>query len=95
MKKKMQYTLVCIRLLCISREGKTKKTLLIGSKFSFPYVDILPDVSKNKIILKNSNLQILVVFPPIFVADTKIIYGFNFVAPLTSPAQSLKNFFFG
>ena len=22
-------------------------------------------------------------FPPIFVADTKIIYGYNFVAPLT------------
>ena len=25
----------------------------------------------------------LVVFPPIFVADIKIIYGYNFVAPLT------------
>ena len=24
----------------------------------------------------------LVVFPPIFVVDTKIIYGYNFVAPL-------------
>ena len=24
----------------------------------------------------------LAVFPPIFVADTKIIYGYNFVAPL-------------
>ena len=24
----------------------------------------------------------LVVFPPIFVADTRIIYGYNFVAPL-------------
>ena len=24
----------------------------------------------------------MVVFPPIFVADTKIIYGYNFVAPL-------------
>ena len=24
----------------------------------------------------------LVVFPPISVADTKIIYGYNFVAPL-------------
>ena len=24
----------------------------------------------------------LVGFPPIFVADTKIIYGYNFVAPL-------------
>ena len=26
----------------------------------------------------------LVVFPPIFVADTKIIYGYNFVAPLNT-----------
>ena len=24
----------------------------------------------------------LVLFPPIFVADTKVIYGYNFVAPL-------------
>ena len=24
----------------------------------------------------------LVVFPPIFVANTKIIYGYNFVTPL-------------
>ena len=24
----------------------------------------------------------LVVFPPIFVADIKLIYGYNFVAPL-------------
>ena len=24
----------------------------------------------------------LVVFPPIFVADTKLIYGYNFVVPL-------------
>ena len=30
----------------------------------------------------------LVVFPPIFVADIKIIYGYNFVAPLnTLPAK--------
>ena len=26
----------------------------------------------------------LVVFSPIFVADTKIIYGYNFVAPLSN-----------
>ena len=25
----------------------------------------------------------LVIFPPIFVANTKIIYSYNFVAPLT------------
>ena len=32
----------------------------------------------------------LVVFPPIFVADTKMIYGYNFVAPF-----STFIFFFG
>ena len=28
-----------------------------------------------------------VVFPPIFVTDTKIIYDYNFVAPLTYAAS--------
>ena len=31
----------------------------------------------------------LVVFPPIFVADTIIIYGYNFVAPLAHGIKSL------
>ena len=31
----------------------------------------------------------LVVFPPIFIADTKIIHGYNFVAPLRSSIFSL------
>ena len=30
----------------------------------------------------------LVVFLPIFVADTKIIYRYNFVAPLNNPNPS-------
>ena len=29
----------------------------------------------------------LIEFPPIFVANTKIIYGYNFVAPLTKDYQ--------
>ena len=29
----------------------------------------------------------MVVFPSIFVADTKIIFGCNFVAPLKTPIQ--------
>ena len=32
----------------------------------------------------------LFVFPPIFVADTKIIYGFNFVAPLTEDKRVIS-----
>ena len=31
----------------------------------------------------------LVVFPPIFVADTKIIHGYNFVAPLRKQINGL------
>ena len=74
--------MVCISLLCVSREEKTKKVLFIGKKISFPYLDAQPDVPKCKLILKNSSFKLQVVFPPIFVVDTKIIYGHNFVAPL-------------
>ena len=38
--KDLLYTLVWMSLLCVSRKEKTKKILFIGSKFSFPYVDI-------------------------------------------------------
>ena len=37
---------------------------------------------KCKFILKKKQFRILVVFPPIFVVETKVIYGYNFVAPL-------------
>ena len=30
----------------------------------------------------------LIKFPPIFVADTKIIYGYNFVSPLITRKRS-------
>ena len=33
----------------------------------------------------------LVVLPPIFVADTKIIYGYNFVAPLSANPAKWSN----
>ena len=45
------------------------------------YVDIWFDGTKCKFINKKQ-LNMMVVFSPIFVADTKIIYGYNFVAPL-------------
>ena len=38
--------------------------------------------SRGKFILENNSLEFLVVFPPIFMADTEIIYGYNFVALL-------------
>ena len=33
---------------------------------------------------EKQQFRILVVFPPIYVLDTKIIYGYNFVAPLST-----------
>ena len=53
-------------------------------KFSFLSTDIWFDVTKCKFILKNSSFKILVVFSPIYVADTKITFVYNFVAPLTT-----------
>ena len=50
----------------------------MASKFSFPSVGTCSDVPKCKCFF----WKIAVVLPPIFVADTKIIYGYNFVSPL-------------
>ena len=36
----------------------------------------------------------LVVFPPIFAADTKIIYGYNFVAPLRLRMRNFQGIIF-
>ena len=46
-------------------------------KFNFLYVDIWLDVTKCKFNVRDSSFEMLVVFSPIFVADTKItfVYG--------------------
>ena len=69
-------------LFYISRSKKTKKILLERGKFSFLYADIWFDVMKCKCIVKNNSFEMLVVFSPVFVADTKITFIYNFVAPL-------------
>ena len=51
-------------------------------KFSFQSVDFSFDVTKCKFILENSILKMLGMYSPIFVADTKLIFGYNFVALL-------------
>ena len=51
-------------------------------KFSFLYADIWFVVTKCKFIRKNSSFNVLVVFSPIFVADTKTNFVYNFVTPL-------------
>ena len=52
-------------------------------KFNFLYADIWIDETKCKFIVKNRHFEMLVVFLSIFVADTKITFVYNFVAPLT------------
>ena len=54
----------------------------MGRKLSFPYVNIWSGVPKCQSILKKKQCRMLVVFPPIFVAATKLIYGYNFVDPV-------------
>ena len=57
-------------------------------KFRFLYVDIWFNVTKCKFIVKNSSFEMLVAFSNIFVADTKITFVYNFVAPLSLCATS-------
>ena len=61
--------LVCMSLLCISREEKTKPILSVGSKFIFLHVDSLMYLSVNLSWKKKKKFKMLVVFLLIFVAD--------------------------
>ena len=56
--------------------------MLARGKFSCLYVDFLFDLTKCKFIMKNISFKMLVVLSSIFVADTKITFVYNFVAPL-------------
>ena len=67
----LQYTMVCMSLLYIFREEKTKLILFIRSEFTFLQVNIY-----------KIRVQMLVMFSPIFVTDTKITFVYNFTAPL-------------
>ena len=64
--------------------------LLVIGKFSFLYVDIWFNVTKCKFIVKNSSFKTFVGFSPIFVADTKITFVYNSVAPLKETLTSHK-----
>ena len=44
-------------------------------------------MTKCKFIVKNSSFEMLVVFSPIFVVDTKINFVYNFVAPLKASVR--------
>ena len=75
----------CMSVLCISKEEKINNRCCLWEENlkSFANVDTYSDVPKCKFILKNSSLECLVVFPLIVVAGTKLIYGNNFIAPLS------------
>ena len=59
-----------------------KQVLLVKGSFSFLFKDIWFDMTNCKFIVKNNSFKMLVVFLPIFVADTKITFAYNFLAPL-------------
>ena len=65
--------------------------LLVRGKHSFLHVDIWFDVTKCKFNVKDSSFEMLVVFSPIFVADSKITFVYNFVAPLSKTSVFTKS----
>ena len=65
--------------------------MFVRGKVSFLYVDISLHVGKCKFITKNSSLKCLFVFLPIFVANTKIIFAFNFLDPSKVIKNTLPN----
>ena len=60
-------------------------------KFSFLYLDIWFDVTKCKFIVKNSSFEMFVMFSPIFVANTKITFVYNLVAPLKLMSHDISD----
>lgn len=55
--------------------------MFLEDKFSSLYVDICLMWQSGNLFWKQQ-FNIVIVFLPIFVADTKIIYSYNFLAPL-------------
>ena len=54
---KLHYTSVCMRLIWVSREEKTKWILFMRSKFIFLHVDSKFDVWKFKFLKESSSLK--------------------------------------
>ena len=65
--------------------------LVVKGKFSFLSLNIWFDVTKCKFNVKYSSFKMLVVFSLIFVADTKITFVYNFVAPLKATLKHLDS----
>ena len=59
-------------------------------KFGFLYIGVWFNVTKCNFIVKNSSFKMLVMFSTIIVADTKIAFVYNFVAPLIKKKKKKK-----
>ena len=78
--KYSQCSLVCVNLLCISREKETKQKLFMRNKFNFLYADFQFDVPKCEFILKYSNLEWWLCFCLFLWLTQKTISCHDFVA---------------
>ena len=78
--KYSQCSLVCVNLLCISREKETKQKLFMRNKFNFLYAYFQFDVPKCEFILKYSNLEWWLYFCLFLWLTQKIISCHDFVA---------------
>ena len=58
-------------------------------KFGFLYIGVWFNVTKCNFIVKNSSFKMLVMFSIIIVADTKVAFVYNFVAPLMKKKKKL------
>ena len=86
-------------LLSISREERTKQIVLMGRRFSFPYVDIQSNVPQSKFFLKNNSLESWLCFPlfcgghknnlRLLVRSSFNNYSFEFTATETSAGGTL------
>ena len=68
--------------------------LLERGKFSCLNINIWFAAAKCKFIVKNSSFEMMVVFSPIFVADTKINFVHDFVAPLRVLKENQARIYF-
>ena len=71
-----------VRVFSAFLEVRIQNKYYLRGKFSFLYVDIWFDLTKCKFIVTNIGFKMQVVLLPIFEADPKITFVYNFVAPL-------------
>ena len=86
--KNLKCTLVCTNFLLLLQTREDQKTLFMRSRVNFLHVGIQFDGPRREIYLEKQQFKMLVVFSAIFMADTKIIFRYDFVAPLMGTYRS-------